>query len=91
MNNLNFKILTKPSFRISTKIKLNNLNQALAAKYWSRLSFNFKISTEPCGQSLNKNLELCMTKLLPPNLHQIIVNTFPSINICNSSNLNKFN
>ena len=31
--NLNFKILTKPSFRISTKIKLHNLNQASTAKY----------------------------------------------------------
>ena len=30
--NLNFKILTKPSFRISTKIKLHNLHQASTAK-----------------------------------------------------------
>ena len=42
--NLNFKILTKPSFRISTKIKLHNLNQASAAKYWPK--FSFKISPE---------------------------------------------
>ena len=30
--NLNLKILTKPTFRISTKIKLYNQNQAPAAK-----------------------------------------------------------
>ena len=42
--NLNFKILTKPSFRISTKIKLHNLNQASAAKYWPK--FSFKILPE---------------------------------------------
>ena len=42
--NLNFKILTKPSFRISTKIKLHNLHQASTAKYWPK--FSFKISPE---------------------------------------------
>ena len=31
--NFNFKIFTKPSFRISTKIKFHNLNKASAAKY----------------------------------------------------------
>ena len=31
--NLNFKILTKPSFRISTKNNLHNLSQGSAAKY----------------------------------------------------------
>ena len=58
--NLNFKILTKPSFRISTKIKLHNLNQASAANTvqtsasQSRLNFIFKILTKPCAQILNK-------------------------------------
>ena len=58
--NLNFKILTKPSLRISTSIKLHNLkhqqqstDQNSASK--SRLNFNFKILTNPCAPSLNKN------------------------------------
>ena len=51
---LNFKILTKPSSRISTKIKLPKLNQASASQ--SRLNFIFKILTKPSAQSLNKNL-----------------------------------
>ena len=42
--NLNFKTLTKPSFRIWTKIKLHNLNQASAEKYWP--NFSFKIVPE---------------------------------------------
>ena len=36
--NSNIKILNKPSFTISTKIKFHNLNQASAAKYWPILS-----------------------------------------------------
>ena len=40
--NVNLKILTKPSFTISTKIELQNLDQTL----------------KPCAQSLNKNLTL---------------------------------
>ena len=40
--NLNFKILTKPSLWILTKIKLDKLNQATAANYWP--NFSFKIS-----------------------------------------------
>ena len=32
LQNLNLKILTKPTFRISTKIELHNHNQASAAK-----------------------------------------------------------
>ena len=42
--NLDFKILTKCTFRISTKKKLHNLNQASSAKYWPK--FSFKISPE---------------------------------------------
>ena len=59
-----FKILTKPSFRISTKIQLHYLYKTSAAKYWpnssfkSCLNFNFKILTKPCAQSLNKSLAL---------------------------------
>ena len=62
--NLNFKILSKPSFKISTKIQLHNLYKSSATKYWqnssfkSCLSFNFKILTKPCVQSLNKSLAL---------------------------------
>ena len=60
--NLKFKILTKPSFRISTKIQLHNLYKTSAEKNWpnssckSCLNFNFKILTKPCAQSLNKSL-----------------------------------
>ena len=36
----NISILTRPSFRISTKIRLHNLNQASAAKYWPNFSFS---------------------------------------------------
>ena len=62
--NLKFKILTKPGFRISTKIQLHYLYKTSAAKYWTNscfkscLNFNFKILTKPCGQSLNKSLTL---------------------------------
>ena len=54
--NLKFKVLTKPSFRISTKIQLHNLYKTSAAKCWT--NFNFKILTNPCAQSLNKSLAL---------------------------------
>ena len=36
---LNFQILTKPSFRISTKIQIHNLYKTSAAKYWPNFSF----------------------------------------------------
>ena len=55
------EILTKPSFRISTKIQLltstkhqqQNTNQTPASNYC--LNLNFKILTKPCAQSLNKS------------------------------------
>ena len=62
--NLKFKILTKTSFRISTKIQLHNFYKTSAAKYWpnssfrSCLNFNFKISTKPWAQRVNKSLAL---------------------------------
>ena len=62
--NLKFEILTKPSFRISTKIQLHNLYKTSATKYRPNssfkfcLNFNFKILTKPCAQSLNKSLAL---------------------------------
>ena len=37
--NLEFKILTKPSFRISTKIQLHNLYKRSAVKCWTNSSF----------------------------------------------------
>ena len=52
--NLNFRILTKPSFRISTKNNLFNLNQGSAAKYW--LNFSVKISPELQFQNLDQIL-----------------------------------
>ena len=68
-NKLKIKILTKPSFRISSKIQLHNLYKTSAAKCWTNSSF--KILTNPCAQSLNKRLVLCpnvssqINKLLP--------------------------
>ena len=53
-----FKILTQPSFRISTKIQLHN--KTSAAKCWTSssfkilLNFNFKVLTSPCAHSLKK-------------------------------------
>ena len=67
--NLKFKILTKPSFRVSSKIQLHNLYKTSAAKCWTNSSF--KILTNPRAQSLNKRLGLCpnvssqINKLLP--------------------------
>ena len=91
--NLIFKILTKASIKILTKKNLHNLNQGSAAIYWLNLSF--KISSELQLQNLDQTL--CsksgqkfdlMTKIQLPNLHQTIANTFLSINISNSNNLN---
>ena len=69
-----FKILTQPSFRISTKIQLHNLYKTSAAKCWTSssfkilLNFNFKILTNPCAQSLKKSL------VLGPNISSQIYN-----------------
>ena len=52
--NSNFEIVTKPSFRILTKIQLHNLNQTSAAKYW--LNFSVKISPELQFQNLDQIL-----------------------------------
>ena len=85
----NFKILTEPSFRISTKIKLHKLYKTSAANAEqtskSCLNFSFKILTNPCAQSLNKSLAL------GPNVSsQICINMILSVNISNSISLNKF-
>ena len=72
--NLEFKILTKPGFRISPKIQLHYHFKTSAAKYWTNscfkscLNFNFKIMTRPFAQSLNKSL------ILWPNLRFHICN-----------------
>ena len=73
--NLIFKILTKPSFRISKKIQLHNLYKTSAEKTDitpACLNFKLKILTKPCAQSLSKSLafwpklsfQIC-NKLLP--------------------------
>ena len=54
--NLNFKILIKPSFRISTKIKLHNLNQESAAKYWPNLTLNMYLKWNTYIFELSRNL-----------------------------------
>ena len=88
-------MLTKPSFRISTKIKLHNLNQASAAKYWPNSSL--KILAEFQLQNIDQTL--CwkseqkfsfMTKHQLPKLQQTVANTILIINISKSNNLNKF-
>ena len=72
--NLKFKILTQPSFRISTKIQLHNLYKTSATKCWTSssfkilLNFNFKILTNPYAQSLKKSL------VLGPNVSSQICN-----------------
>ena len=69
--NLKFKILSKPGFKISTKIQLHYLYKTSAAKYWpnssfkSCLNFNFKILIKPCAQSLDKNLILWLNFSFP--------------------------
>ena len=72
--NVNLKILTKPSFTISTKIELQNLDLTL----------------KPCAQSLNKNLTLrpnftfqICTKLLSTGFSSSIWA------LSNTNNLNK--
>ena len=49
-----FKILTQPSFRISTKIQLHNLYKISAAKRWT--SSSFKILPELQLQNLDQPL-----------------------------------
>ena len=76
----NISISTRPSFRISTKIRLHNLNQASAAKYWPNFSFRSnQISPELKLQNFDQTL--CskseqnfsfMTKLQLPNLHLVV-------------------
>ena len=90
--NLNFKILTKPSFRISTNVKLYDLNQGSAAKYWP--IFSFKTSPALQLQNLDQTLYFkskqkfsFMTKPQLRNLQQIVANTIP---ISMSYNINKF-
>ena len=76
--NLKFKILTNPSFRISTKLQLHNLYKRSAAKCWTNSDvkilpfFKFQNLDNPsCAQSLNKSLALWpkvssqINKLLP--------------------------
>ena len=78
--NLEFKILTKPGFRISPKIQLHYLHKTSAAKYWpnsrfkSCLNFNFKILTKSCPQRLNNSLPLqnISSKILTKLLLQIL-------------------
>ena len=61
---LKFKILTKSSFRILTKIQLHNLYKTSAAKWWTNSSFKIlpelqlQNLDQPCAQSLNKSLAL---------------------------------
>ena len=84
--NLKFKILTKPSFRISTKIQLRNLYKTPASK--SCLNFKFKILINPCAQLTISEKKCFMTKAQLPNQQQTVANMILFIN--NSYNFNKF-
>ena len=73
----------------------NNLNKTSAAKYWP--NFSKKISPELQLQTLDQTLcskserkSNFRIKLQLPNLHQTVINTFISITISNSNNLDKF-
>jgi len=86
--------MTKPSFRISTKIQLHNLYKTSVAKCWTNSTF--KILSEL--QLQNFDQPLCskseqklsfLTKRQLPN-QQTVANMILSINISNSNNLNKF-
>ena len=57
---LNFQILTKPSFKISTKIQIHNLYKTSAAKY--QPNFSFKILAELNFKSLPNLLLKIWTK-----------------------------
>ena len=67
----NISILTRPTFRISTKIRLHNLNQASAAQYWPNFSFRSnqippELKLKNCDQTLCSKSEQkfsFMTKL----------------------------
>ena len=95
--NSKFKILTTPSFRISTKIQLHNLYKTSAAKYWqnssfkSCLDFNFKILTKLFDQNLNKHLDFwpnlgfqIRNKLLPTRSSSATVTTSTSFELASS-------
>ena len=94
LQNLSSKILTKPSFGISTKIQLHKLYQTSAAKCWTNSSF--KILPELQLQNLDQ--PLCskseqkfsfMTKRQLPN-QQAVANMILIIYNSNSNNLKKF-
>ena len=89
-----FKILTKPSFRISAKIQLHNLYKTSAAKCWTNSIFEIlpKLQLQNLDQPLCSKSERkfsFMTKRQLQN-QQAVANMILSINISNSNNLNKF-
>ena len=87
----------KPSFRISTKIRLCNLYRTSAEKNWPNsscktcLHFIFKIFNKPCAKSLNKNLALepnhsfeIYNELLPIHSSSTTVTTSTSFELASS-------
>ena len=90
------KSWSKFSFRVSTKLQLQNLNQTSTSIYWP--NFGFKISNELQNwpntvlrawikSRLKKPQPRILTKLQLQNDYQIVANTFL---ISNSNNINKF-
>ena len=86
--------LTKPSFRILTRIQLRNLNQTSTVKYWPNFSLNLAwTSTSKSWPNLvlkvwTKVKLYDQTQL--PNLQQTVANTILIINISNNNNIKKF-
>ena len=91
--NLRFKILTKPSIRILTKILLHKLYKTSAAKCWTNSSFKVlpELRLQPLGLRSEQKCSF-RTKRQSPNLQQTVANTILITNISNSNNnnLNKF-
>lgn len=89
--NLRFKILTKPSVRISTKILLHKHYKTSAAKCWANSSFKVlpELRLQPLGLKSEQKCSF-RTKRQSPNLQQTVANTILIINISNSNSLNKY-
>ena len=91
-------MLTKPSFRITTKIQLHNLYKTSEAKYWANSSFKIlaKLQLQNLDQPLCSKSEQKFSFLTKPqlrNLQQIVADTILIGNSYSDSysyNINKF-
>ena len=71
---LNFKILTRPSFRISTKIQLHNLYKTSSAKNWANSSLNIlpKLQIQNIDQTLCSKSEQKFSLITKPQLPNLL-------------------